>query len=105
MAFEIPHSCTLPTAERPVRLAEFHTLLDSATTSQRHDDTHLTLCFDDADGLEAQARELTARESSCCSFFDFNVAKDAGQVIVGIQVPGQYSSILDSLESRNGLPT
>jgi hypothetical protein len=104
MAFEIPHSCTLPTAERPVRLAEFDTLLGSAASAERDDATHLTFYFDDVEGLEARARDLTARESSCCSFFDFNVARDADQVIVGIRVPDQHTSILDSLESRTGQP-
>lgn len=104
MAFEIPHSCTLPRTERPVRLAEFDTLLASATSVERDDGTHLTFYFDDGEGLEAQARDLTARESSCCSFFDFDVAKDAGQVIVGIRVPEQHASILDSLQSRTEQP-
>jgi len=104
MAFEIPHSCTLPTAKRPVRLAEFDTLLGSATSAERDDATHLTFHFDAVDGLEAQARDLTARESSCCSFFDFTVTKDAGQVTVGIRVTDQHASILDSLQSRTGQP-
>ncbi|MEO5922010.1 MAG: hypothetical protein ABIQ01_12800 [Pseudolysinimonas sp.] len=104
MAFEIPHSCTLPTAERPIRLAEFDTLLESATLAKRDNAMHLTFYFDDAKGLEAQARDLTARESSCCSFFDFNVANDGGQIIVGIGVPDQHASILNSLQSRTGLP-
>lgn len=100
MAFEIPDSCALPTAARPVRLAEFDTLLGSATSAVRADATHLTFYFDDIDGVEAQARDLTARESSCCSFFDFTVAADGGHVIVGIRVPEQHADILDSLESR-----
>ena len=62
MALDIPHSCTLPTTERPVRLAEFDTLLGSATSAQRDYATHLTFYFDDAEGLEAQARDLTADE-------------------------------------------
>lgn len=102
MAFEIPHSCTLPTAERPIRLREFDTLLGLATSAEREAATHLTFYFDDVDGLEAQARDLTARESSCCSFFDFKVAKDADQVLVGVGVPAQHSAILDSLQSRAG---
>ena len=87
-----------------MRLAEFDSLLGSARSAEREDPTHLTLYFDEVDGLEAQARDLTARESSCCSFFGFNVANDHGQVIVGIQVPDQHTSILDSMQSRTGRP-
>lgn len=102
MAFQVPYSCTLPTAERPVRLDEFTELLGSARSSERDDLTHLTVYFDNADGLADRARNLAARESSCCSFFDFTVAANAGDVIVGIRVPDQHSAILDSLESRSG---
>jgi len=100
MAFEIPHSCTLPTAERPVRLAEFDRLLGLAASTKRHGATHLSFSFPDADGTFDRALDLTARESSCCSFFDFEVARGAGRVLVGVRVPEQHADILDSLESR-----
>jgi len=104
MAFEILHSCSLPTAERPVRLAEFDELLSSATSAERGGPTLLTFHFDDRDGLEAQARDLTARESDCCSFFEFSVVKGAGEVRVEVRVPEPHAGILDSLQSRAGQP-
>src|SRR5690348_16526591 len=63
-------ACTLPTAERPLRLAEFQTLFATALRGQeRLSPTHLRWRIDPA--AESTARDLTARESECCSFFAF----------------------------------
>lgn len=101
MAFDIPSACTLPTAERPIRLREFDDLL--ATSSRRADRmsaTSLTLHLAGEAGLEQRTRDLAARETECCSFFTFDVATGGDDVILTVAVPPQHSSILDSLEAK-----
>jgi hypothetical protein len=103
MAFEIPDACTLPTAERLIRLREFDELLaDSVRRAGRDSPTHLTLHLRGDENLEALTRDLAAREAQCCSFFEFNVAVEGDEVELGIGVPPQYSSVLDSLQERSG---
>ncbi|CAM3769704.1 hypothetical protein OCAE111667_25425 [Occultella aeris] len=105
MAFEIPDACTLPTAERPVRLAEFDELLTGPVRSaDRESPTRLTLRLHSSDDdLEEITRDLAAREAQCCSFFGFTVAADGSDVVLGIEVPPQHTSILDSLQARSGV--
>ena len=49
-------------------------------------------------------RDLTARESSCCSFFVFTVtaqpAADGETVTLEIQVPPQHTGVLAALVQR-----
>ncbi|WP_308248440.1 hypothetical protein [Nocardia sp. MH4] len=48
-------------------------------------------------GAETTARELAARESSCCSFFVFTFDGDA---IMRIEVPAAQVAVLDALAAR-----
>src|SRR3954453_2310032 len=64
-------ACTLPTADRPGRLAEFEGLFASLRGLRREEPGWLRLRLDGGEDIEAQARDLTAREAECCTFFDF----------------------------------
>ena len=99
MAITFLDACTLPTAERPVRLGEFARLFVTATATTRHDPTHLTVFFDEIEGLAAKVSDLAARESSCCSFFDFSVTETAKKVVLDIRVTDVHEDILDALEA------
>jgi hypothetical protein len=95
----VPQACTLPTAEQPLRLAEFDDLFATALRGQqRISPTELRWRLDGA--AEIRARDLTARESSCCSFFAFTVEPDAGAVNVGVRVPPAHVDVLDALAER-----
>lgn len=103
MTFEIPGACTLPTVERPIRLAEFDELLTVAVRSaERDSSTHLTLLLHRDEELEAVARDLAAREAECCSFFELTVTANRDDIVLGIGVPPQHAPILDSLQARRG---
>ncbi|MBT2517178.1 hypothetical protein J7E29_07010 [Streptomyces sp. ISL-90] len=102
MAFEIPDACTLPTAERPIRLVEFDELLtDSVRSAERDSATHLTMRLQRDEDLEAVTRDFAAREAECCSFFDFTITADGNDIVLRIGVPPQHASILDSLQARS----
>jgi len=93
-------ACTMPTAERPLRLAEFDALFASAVRSveRRGDDVRMRLAGED--GLTERVRDLTARETSCCSFFTFTVDGTDQDLILDISVPPARQEILDALAER-----
>ncbi len=68
-----PDACTLPTAEGPLRLAEFDTLYATAVHRIERGDRTVRMHLTGPDGLAAHVRDLTARESECCSFFAFTL--------------------------------
>jgi hypothetical protein len=97
----VPSACTLPTALRPVRLAEFDTLFRTALRAvHRVSPTQLRLTLDGAAAVEAAARDLTRRESECCSFFAFDFARAGDGLCLDISVPGAYIDVLDALAGR-----
>ena len=97
----VPDACTLPTAEQPLRLAEFDKFFRTAVRgADRLSAEHLRLRLDGAEGVEETARDLAARESSCCSFFAFAVsAPQPGKVRLDIEVPDGHVAVLDALEA------
>jgi hypothetical protein len=101
MSMEIPDACTLPTAARPLRLAEFDELFATAVRDvDRVDATHARLRLSGPPGLAATVRDLTARETECCSFFDFTVTSAGDCVVLDIAVPPRYADVLASLVER-----
>jgi len=98
----VPQACTLPTAQQPLRLAEFDDLFAIAVEqSERVSDRHLRLSLSGPDDLEATVRDLAARENACCSFFAFTVTSEApGNVVFDIEVPAAHVNVLDALADR-----
>jgi hypothetical protein len=102
----VPDACALPTAERPLRLAEFDDLFATALRSvEPVTQTHARLHLTGTTGLTATVRDLTARETECCSFFQFAVtpeATTAGEALtLDIEVPAQYTDVLDALITKS----
>lgn len=93
-------TCTLPGADRPARLAEFEGLFGSLRRVRRERPSWLRLWLEDADGVEERARDLTAREASCCSFFSFDVHREAGEVVVDVRVPEDRVVVLDGMAEQ-----
>lgn len=97
----IGSSCTLPQADRPLRLAEFDDLFaDALRAVQRLSSTSARLTLAGSAQIEARTRDLTERESQCCSFFDFRIARDGTAVILDIDVPPAHVAVLDGLTAR-----
>jgi hypothetical protein len=102
MSFVVPDACTLPTAEQPLRVAEFASLFASAAQSvDRIDARHVRIQLAGEPGLEQTARDLAARENGCCGFFGFTVAAAhnprAEAVTLDVEVPIDYVDVLDGL--------
>jgi hypothetical protein len=102
MSFDVPGACTLPTAERPLRLAEFDELF--ATGVRRVSVTYARLYLTGPAGLAARVRDLAARETACCSFFTFTTvpepAAEGEAVVLGVEVPAAHADVLASLVQR-----
>jgi hypothetical protein len=93
-----PDACTLPTAERPLRVAEFDDLFTAVRRSERPLPTRLDLVL--PRNIEAAARNLARRESDCCSFFTFEFRSVGDDVVMHIAVPPEHVEALDALEAR-----
>jgi hypothetical protein len=105
MSFVVPDACSLPTAEQPLRVAEFEALFASAVRSvERLDEEHVRIRLTGEPGLAATVRDLTARENGCCGFFGFtvtpSVAATGEAVTLDIEVPANYVDVLDGLAAQ-----
>jgi hypothetical protein len=93
-----PDACTLPTSERPLRVAEFDDLFTFVVRSERVAPQRLDVMLRRI--VEAAARDLARRESECCSFFTFEFETVGDDVVMHIAVPPEHVAVLDALEAR-----
>lgn len=97
----VPESCSLPTLQQSLRVAEFDRLFsDSVLGLTRVSATRLVLAL--AADAEGAARDLAAREAGCCSFFTFEFASASSDVVMAIGVPESHSDMLDAMAARAG---
>jgi hypothetical protein len=90
-------ACTLPTAERPLRLAEFEELFADHLTDTSWAGDRLRLSLSGDAGLREHVADLAARENVCCSFFDFALSGPADAVVLEVGVPAERREILAAL--------
>jgi hypothetical protein len=96
-----PAECTLPTADRPVRVAEFDDLFATAVRSvTRESNVHATFELPAEPAVAATAANLTARESQCCTFWTFTLTMTGGRVTLDVSVPAGQHAVLDALVDR-----
>lgn len=94
-----PDSCSLPSAERPLRVAEFDVLFrESVLRWMRISRSRLELTL--AAEARAVAGDLAARESGCCSFFTFTFEPANSGVVMAIEVPASQVAVLDAVTAR-----
>ncbi len=94
-------ACRLPTAERPLRLAEFDDLFTSLHLVEWAGGNCARLLLVGDVALADRAQRLTDAESSCCSFFTFDVSMHEGGVVaLDIEVPPAYVDVLAGLVAR-----
>ncbi|HEU0241383.1 MAG TPA: hypothetical protein VFR11_19305 [Micromonosporaceae bacterium] len=98
---DIGDACTLPTAERPLRAAEFNAVFAGAVSAERLADRHLRIVLTGPADLPTRLRDLTRRETECCSFFTFTVTAQASdRAVLDIEVPDRHVAVLDGIEQR-----
>ena len=98
----VPDACTLPTAEQPLRLAEFDELFTAAVRgAERLATRQLRVTMAGGTDLEESVRDLASRETQCCSFFSFTVSvPEPGLVRLDVEVPAVHVDVLDALQAR-----
>lgn len=97
----VPESCTLPTVERPLRVAEFDDLFATAVgPAERLGPTRLRVPLPAGDDVVSTARDLVARETGCCSFFSFDVRPSSGGTELEVRVPESQTAVLDAMQHR-----
>jgi hypothetical protein len=96
--------CALPVAAQPFRLMEFDELFRSQTRPPRRIDAHrVEFTFANANDLYAHVSDLVARETACCSFFEFTInvdALDQDHLMLRIGVPASRDEVLEALTAR-----
>jgi hypothetical protein len=101
-------ACTMPTAERPLRLAEFDDLFVSSLTALTTGKDGVRMKLHGDAGLYDRVKDLATREATCCSFFTFIVDGTDTHVDLSISVPPARQDILNALAARatevSGLP-
>lgn len=117
----VAEDCTLPSLEQPLRVAEFDRLFAAHLVGLRWVGTtrvRLELAVRSSpdgqaealDQLRATVRDLTDRETSCCSFFTFTLeaarglgaaaADDGAGLVLDVEVPPGREPVLVALASR-----
>jgi hypothetical protein len=97
----VPQSCTLPTEERPLRVAEWDALFSERLTSlSRPQPLRLHLDLAGGEGVEDRVRDLVERESGCCSFFTFTATPEQDLIRLDISVDQAHEAVLDALAAR-----
>lgn len=94
----VPAACTLPTAEQPLRVAEFDALFATATNTERVAPGELRFAL--PPDVAGTAATLAARETECCSFFTFTLTLTAGELTLGVSVGEPHVEVLDALAAR-----
>ena len=97
----VPESCTLPTEEQPLRVAEFDALFATATgPPERLGPTRLRVHLPGGPDNVALARDLIARETGCCSFFSFDLRPSSNEMELDVEVPEEHVAVLDAMQQR-----
>jgi hypothetical protein len=99
----VPAACTLPTAEQPLRRAEFDDLFahDVLGVNQMSPlQVRLELRPDPA--VAARAAALAVKETGCCSFFSFGLTIADGTVVMTVSTEPEHRSVLAALGARAG---
>lgn len=95
---QAPEACTLPTAERPLRVAEFDRLFGrAAATVERLSLQAARITLPPNPETAAEAANLVVRETECCSFFTFSLTASGGRLHLDVAVPESQTPVLDSL--------
>jgi hypothetical protein len=102
-----PEDCTLPTADRPLRVAEFDALFAASLRAVAHppgDATRARLLLAGDEGLRDRVQRLADAETSCCSFFSFTLTPlpgdDGTTLALDVEVPASHADVLAGLVAQ-----
>lgn len=94
-------ACTLPTAERPLRLAGFDALFAEGVTEVRTERPgRVRMALRAEPRIAGRAAELAVAETGCCSFFTFALVATGDGLALEVSVGDEHIQVLDALANR-----
>ena len=95
---QAPEACTLPTTERPLRVAEFDRLFAREVAAvERLSPQAARITLPPSPETAAEAAHLVVRETQCCSFFTFSLTATGGRLHLDVAVPESQTPVLDAV--------
>lgn len=96
-----PSACTLPTATRPLREAEFADVFREHLRSvERIAPPRLRLGLHRCPSVAATVADLAAREASCCGFFTFTLTVDERRLVLDVETSPGHETVLDDVQRQ-----
>jgi hypothetical protein len=86
-------ACSLEAGDQQSRLAEWKQLL-AQSTAREDTETGALYSFVATDELERRIRDLAAAEHACCSFLEFQVAREDDEVLMSVTAPAEAQDAL-----------
>lgn len=97
----LPAACTLPTADQPLRRAEFDDLFAADVLSVNQvSPLQVRLELRPDAEVAARAASLAAKETGCCSFFTFGLTITDGTVSMTVSTAQEHRTVLAALGAR-----
>ena len=94
----VPASCALPTAQQPLRRAEFDDLFaDDVVSVNQTSAGAVCLELRAEPYVAAKAASLATKETRCCSFFTFELTITDGKVELTVSAEPEHASVLAAL--------
>jgi hypothetical protein len=90
-------ACTLPTAERPVRLGAWRSLLGTALSATSADSLTAEFHWPADAETAAAAADVATREVACCGFFRFGMEITDDSVVLRATVPTGHEPVVTGL--------
>ena len=90
--------CTLDTDDLSQRAAELESLFARALLRRDASATKVTWTFAWSPDVEREIRALTAAEGSCCSFLQFDIARDGDELRWTVTAPPSNAEVLQMLD-------
>jgi hypothetical protein len=98
-----PAACNLPTAQRPIRAAEFLDLLGRQVIGvQDANEQHTRFALNPDPEVASTTADLFTRETQCCSFFTFTLTATGGSLTLDVEVPPSQVGVLAALSGMAG---
>jgi hypothetical protein len=91
----IPIACTLSPDGFRARLALIDALAVDGLLDREPTATGLRVRLRDTPEIEQRTRELVAAESACCAFLNFDLGRDAGDLVLDINGPEDAQPIIE----------
>lgn len=97
----VPTACSLPTAEAPVRVAEFDDLFREVVVEVEHPSSgELHLKLRATPDNAARAARLAAMETGCCAFFTFALTIADDELDLSVTTGPAHERVLAALGTR-----